>query len=351
MDTRAMMSTPIIHVIDSKKINGRWTPAKKEIAISLQLLRNYEWEAVEYILKHEIAHQIVSEVFDMECVGVSHGEAFKVACVMLGIECKPTDDHDSLSAFKGSKGSKIVTLISKLLIHANDSGATQGEAEAFMYKAKELMVRHNIKMGNLENHDRVWIKRPFGSYYSSFPSWLSHVGHILTDHYNVKSIITSAFIEGRHVKRLELFGEIDDLDIAEYVGHALMTQANYAYSKYKKETLASRKINGKSEYGFKPERLSKLSFLIGVYDSYNEKMISSNYDILEKIKAECGKMVSVKNASLLREMYGRAYPNMSCTTAKWKQSGAGYNSGVEVGKNMTIAKSVKQNGNRNKLLV
>src|SRR3972149_2709928 len=62
---------------------GLWIPETRTIQLSLKLLRDYEWKAVEYVLRHEMAHAVVSEIFNFSLPGVSHGEAFKKACDVL----------------------------------------------------------------------------------------------------------------------------------------------------------------------------------------------------------------------------------------------------------------------------
>lgn len=64
---------------------GSWSPSTRVMEFSSSLLRNFEWPAVEYVMRHEMAHQIVSEIFKMDCYGVAHGEAFKRACDIVNI--------------------------------------------------------------------------------------------------------------------------------------------------------------------------------------------------------------------------------------------------------------------------
>ncbi len=242
------LSLPVIEinpVINAKW--GSWNPTSRVMTFSSKLLRSYEWSAVEYVMRHEIAHQIVSEIFDMDCYGVSHGEAWQRACDIVDIEPKRCSSVNFLSSFKGETKNSMVEKVSKLLIHANDKGATKAEAELFMNKAQELMLKHNIKM-NDDMSDRIYIKRPFGLNYRRFPSWLWQLGRLLEQHYNVKHIKTYCYLDGKLYYRLELFGEPSNLDIAEYVGHALMTQADYLYSKYKLERAEELKIKKSQGY-------------------------------------------------------------------------------------------------------
>jgi len=325
------LSTPIIKLNDQIHSKwGSWNPTTRTITLSLELLRNYEWGAVEYVLKHEMAHQIVSEVFNMDCYGVAHGEAWARACGMVGIEPVRCSSKDFLASFKSSSNSKIVDKIHKILIHANDGGATEEEADTFMVKARELMIKHNLKMQDITGESQVWVKRPFGLNFKRFPSWMSSMASLLKDHYHVKCVITYAMVKGVNVKRLELFGEPSNLDIAEYVGHALLAQGDYLYEQFK---------NDENREAIRWGKISKASFLDGLFEGYADKLSKNYKQAVEKIKATDGTIVPAFDDRLLSEMFNKGYSNLR-SSSRMASRGGGRTAGRDAGSNLTLAKGV-----------
>ena len=330
---------------------GSWNPSTRLMTFSSKLFRNFELGAFEYVMRHEIAHQIVSEIFDMDAHGISHGEAWERACKLVNIIPKHCSSSTFLSQFKGNSKSDMVEKVSKLLIHGNDSGCTEHEAEAFMSKAKELMLRHDIVMGESDQTDRVFIKRPFGLNYKRFPAWMWTLGRLLESNYNVKNIRTYFYKDDVKHLRLELFGEPSNLDIAEYVGHALMAQAEVLYDKFRKERALEvktiRERDGKNAYiGTK---ISKAAFMDGLLNGYSSTLRQSKKETLEKITAEDGQVIPMYDSNLLKELHGKAYSNMTFTNISGS-CGAGRGAGMKAGKGMKLAKGVNSNGNRQRQL-
>lgn len=343
---------------------GSWNPSKRRITLSAKLLRNFEWEAVEYVLKHEVAHQIVSEIFEMDCAGVSHGEAWKRACNMVGIDPERCSSYQFLSKFKGTEGSPMVSKVRKIIIKANDSGATEEEEEAeiFMQKAREIMLRHDIEMRDVTGKDKVFVSRPFGKLYKRFPSYLWTLGSLLQEHYNIKHIRTYG---PNSTKRLELFGEPDNLDIAEYVGHAILNQADILYERYKKEHKRKRDC-GELDWHEKYHKLSKKAFMEGLLEGYSDKLRRDK----EKAEKRVGEKVFKENAlengeepveggytviptydvKLLNEMYRGNYPSMTNAYISGT-SGMGRDAGNKAGSNLRLSKGVKSGGNSGRCLM
>lgn len=169
---------------------GSWSPSTRIMTFSSKLLNNFEWGAVEYVMKHEVCHQIVSEVFDMDCYGVSHGEFFGLACEIVGIENKRCADCGFLSSFKGKEDNPLINKIKKLMNHSSNESATEAESELFMNKAQQLMLKYDIDMKEVVDIDRVFVKRPFGGLYKSWKSYMWTLGDLLTEHYDVECIRT-----------------------------------------------------------------------------------------------------------------------------------------------------------------
>lgn len=352
---------------DVSKKWGSWHQSSRKMMFSGALLRNFEWKAVEHVMRHEIAHQIVSEIFNMDCYGVSHGEAFKRACLIVDIEPRRCESADFLHSFKGTGSSPMVEKVQKLMIKANDESVPEKEAELFMRKAKELMFRHDIEVKDVMGSERVWVKRPFGPNFKRFPQYMHDLGRLLNSHYNVQHIQTYG---PDRTKRLELFGEPSNLDIAEYVGHALLNQAEHLYSEYKKESAkedAKKRLEAKEEgrYYRKYSRISKRSFMEGLVSGYTSKLHASSNQARENVEMSFAKdkaesegkeyvdgdrtIIPTYDVGLMKEMYGNAYPNMR-TTRSAGSRGVGRGAGHSAGSSLTLSRGVRGSGSKGSLL-
>jgi hypothetical protein len=219
--------------------------------------------------------------------------------------------------------------VRKLLNHANDEGATEKEAETFMHKAREIMIRNDMKMEDILGDARLFVKRPLGNKFKRFPTWMFEVGHLLAEHYNVKMI--RSFVKDKDLNEeyyLEIFGEPSNVDIAEYVGHALITQAKYLYKKFKKSERTSF------------NRISQKAFITGLVRGYKEKLNENLSETTSKIEAEEGFIIPQYNGKLLKEMYGQAYPNMRTLRSAQSRAG-GFGAGERAGRSLSLAKGVK----------
>lgn len=344
---------------------GEWDTESKTITLSGKLFRNYEWGAVVAVLKHEVAHQIVSEIFGINILGVSHGEYFKKACDVLDIDSNRCVSSDILMGYKHSDSDQISDKIRKLFVKGNDKSVTLEESQIFLNKAQELMIRHNISMFEICGRDRLFISRPVGYLYKKLPCWVSSLADIISKHYNIEYIIINSF---RGDKRIEFFGEPHNLDIAEYVFHAILIQAEYIYSNFVKShkkkmkdvsseyyasNSASTVVYGANyqvkEVLLNPKKISKQSFLHGLIVGYDEKLSVGKKTVCDKIMAEDGKMV-IMDDKLLKEMFNNNYRFKIRTFSPAIRNTNGYSAGKEAGKNLSIKSALHHNGNRGLVL-
>src|SRR5688572_29625009 len=70
------LARPVIHVAPLESLWGRWDPEIRTLTISEKLIENYPWETVIEILKHEMAHQFVTDICRSD---EAHGPLFEDA--------------------------------------------------------------------------------------------------------------------------------------------------------------------------------------------------------------------------------------------------------------------------------
>ena len=145
------LTAPTFVIDDSKTRLGRWDPHTRTIGISKHHLLEHTWAEIEDTLKHEIAHQVVTELFD---AGGSkpHGDLFHRACRMLGMDRSPRSTQDM-----PPEHVRILKRITRLL-NLSTSANTRGKRPFW----RPTTVRHNCcrytdySRCKLAIHGRAW---------------------------------------------------------------------------------------------------------------------------------------------------------------------------------------------------
>jgi hypothetical protein len=75
----SVLRAPSIQLHDAERRWGAWQADKRLITISRRQVLCYTWDSVMETLKHEMAHQLVSELMHRDAEP-PHGLAFKEAC-------------------------------------------------------------------------------------------------------------------------------------------------------------------------------------------------------------------------------------------------------------------------------
>jgi hypothetical protein len=169
------LKKPNFEIINSTRKWGTWCSTRNTMQINQKLLRHFPWEAVEHVVRHEMAHMIVSEIWKLGGQVAPHGDAFKKACKILDIPSTASDSASYLMEF-GVTNEDVVRKVKKLM--ALSSSSNNNESTSAMAKAHKLMRKHNIK--DVENTvDEMYVARPIGIVGKSVPGYLRDICFIL----------------------------------------------------------------------------------------------------------------------------------------------------------------------------
>jgi len=325
---------------------GQWNQETRTISISLNLLRNYPWSAVTYILRHEIAHQVVSEIYLLEDVN-PHGEAFRRACDLLHIPYSRCSSSTLLAGMGYTKDDAIMRKVKKLL--ALGESPCQEEAERAVAKAHELMVKYNLRPAPSRE---AWVARPVGRAWKRMPTYVHEITGLLRDYYFVQTIRWNTWdnIEGINlasgdcycrsentIKYMQLFGKPENLDIAEYVFHFLLEEGERRWAEYRKT----------EEYKTAYRTPIKANFINGLMRGYRRKIDKQNRTVKQTLNEQQTTLIR-KGDSLLLEMFKRRFPNQATLHTNWNCT-RGFGAGLEQGKSISINPGVN-GGAKGKLL-
>ena len=332
------MKKPIFSLSDMVDTLGVWYLNTRTISLSRHFIYNHPWDAICYVLYHEMAHQLVDEVLGGKHEP-PHGELFHQACTMLRILPNAKGDKTSLHhdiTFHANKSENpLIVRIKKLMALAESTN--QHEAELAMAKAHELLKKYNIEI--LEANQN----KNFYSIYVGKPS-LRHTRDIyslsllLTEFYFVDGVWISSFvIEKQKMGRVfEISGTAQNVQIASYVYDYIRQFINMSWSAYNKGKSLSH--HRKSDYAY------------GIIEGFRSKLTQASTDSNNGKKSTDRSVITIADPNLI-EYIKFKYPRISRSSFQSASDEIVYNDGVQVGKNLVIAKGVTQKGRQNGLYI
>lgn len=252
---------PMIEISRSHKEWGAWDPLWRTIRISADLILHHPWDVTLNVFKHEMAHQIVTDLWGSED---GHGPLFERACDMIGVP----------EAFRGAGGDAPRTIgemwrepidrgsmgmlekVRKLLSLARS--ANENEAFLAMAKANELIEKYHM--------DRIAKDKAHGYTYAiihhkkrRIENYQRRICVILRDHFLVETVCSRLYdpIADKTYQTIELLGTVENVRIAEYVYHFLMNQMDILWKAHQQ--------NGRGA-GLRNKRSYRLGVLEGFHD-------------------------------------------------------------------------------------
>lgn len=256
---------PIIEISKSKTQLGSWSEETRTIKISSFLILNHSWAITLEVLKHEIAHQICSEIFRSK--EVAHGVAFNKACDILSVpkeyrrksgDLPENIDRIINTTSTTSEGRRFIDKVGKLLALAESTN--KNEATLAMQKANDIIKKYNIM--RLDTYQKssytyVIINRKK----KRIEGYQRRICAILGDFFFVK--IVNAYLydppSNQIHKTIEILGSRENVAIAEYCYHFLENQLSTLWVQNK------QRYNGNA-------RTEKNSYFTGLLQGFYDKL-------------------------------------------------------------------------------
>ena len=219
---------PVIEIIDTTEILGRWQRHIRTIGISRHVVVDHGWDATINVLKHEMAHQICDEVFG--CHGAPHDELFRRACVMLGLPEEFSRARLDPACFQSAKAvamhgngrrGKLIERVRKVL--ALSRSANEHEARLALETAVRIMNRHELERAEVENPLNAATYRIISLARQRVHLYQRLIASLLSRHFNVRLIHSRIYdpeVDAVY-RSFEILGRRDSVEIAEYCYHFL----------------------------------------------------------------------------------------------------------------------------------
>ncbi len=338
---RLELQRPVIRVESLEGRWGLWDPEIRTISLSETLIRNFAWDTVIEILKHEMAHQIVFDLFGSD---QAHGPLFHRAAEMLGMSawaCRAETDlaayaPQSVEGASSTEEERLLRRVEKLLALAASSN--EHEAFAAMTKVRELQSKYQIDYLRAKlppNHlcFTIALKRKRVERYQSV------IASLLTDHFFVEVIHSHLFdaADCCDYKTLELLGLPQNVKMAEYVFHFLSNQLPLLWSQFRDKG--------------RPGRVSKTSYFLGVLKGFGEKLEQQTQQALSTISDERSVSLLALGDQQLEAFVKYRFPRLqNISRGKRYHDPSAYEAGRRAGTTLKLHRGLSESRHSGRLL-
>lgn len=313
---RGLLRPAAIELSQAQTRLGQWNSATRTIAIGRSTVISQPWGVVVEVLKHEMAHQYVSDVLKVT-EETAHGKAFRGVCERLGIDATaaglpgapaPAAEH------------RVIERVARLLALAESSN--RHEAEAAMAAAQRLMLKYNLSECEAET-TRSYSFRHVGRPTGRVCEHERILSVILCEHFFVEVIWVPVYrpLEGKMGSVLEICGSQPNLEMAEYVHTFLAHTAERLWFEHK--TAAQIRADR-----------DRRVFLAGVMTGFREKLQGQTREHQEQGLVWVGDAV-------LQEFYRRRHPYIRHTRHQGQRRNAAWSHGREAGREIVIHRPVQ----------
>lgn len=252
------LKLPQFELSDTRARLGRWVEETRTIELSRPLVLEQPWGVVVEVLKHEMAHQYVTEVLG-ERGETAHGPRFRAVCERLGVDGAATGlPAPKTDAAKDGDRARVAERIARLLALAGSPNVH--EAEAAMAAAQRLLLKHNLELRELRQaQGYAW--KHLGKATGRTTEAERVLSLMLGKYFFVEAIWVPVYrpLEGKRGSVLEICGTPENLEIAEYVHGYLVATAERLWHEHK----AEKRIRGDRD---------RRTFLAGVMSGMSDKL-------------------------------------------------------------------------------
>ena len=334
---RLDLQPPVLELSNAANQLGCWLPAQRTIRISRRLITEHPWEVVLMVFKHEMAHQVCSEV--LGCRGAGHDTYFQQACRMLGVPPPYNRSSGDLAGVmlqapedrQTAAGRSIINRISKLLALAGSEN--EHEAALAMQRATELLHRHNLD-AETDVNPSACTRLTINTRSKQIPSFRRAICAILRDYFFVQVICSAIYNPQTNssCKTIELLGRAENVPVAEHCYHFLEQQLAGLWQKNR------HKFQGNS-------RTAKNSYYLGLLRGFAEKLAgqTKKNGIYGQAmsKATTAGALAVSGDSKLQDFVSFNFPRLKkCAARGVRIYSRPYDEAVDTGKAIVLHQSV-----------
>jgi hypothetical protein len=328
---KGRLRTPTLCLADGAARLGQWIARDRRIELQRAFVVDCAWGAVIEVLKHEIAHQFVTEVLG-DPDPTPHGPAFRAVCERHGIDASAAGVPAAATA--GTAGAehggtaeeqRVLDRVSKLLALADSPNVN--EAELAMAEAQRLMLKHNLAATARSPYSFRHLGEPTGRVSEAERV----LANILNDHFFVETIWIPVWRAhaGKRGSVLEICGTPVNLEIAAHTHAFLGHTAERLWSQWRR----SRGVGNRD----------RRAYVAGVMTGFREKLDA------QKRRHQKAGLVWVGDGELA-SYWRRRHPHVRWTRHAGVERNQAHDEGRAAGRNIVLHRAVHERVERGRLL-
>lgn len=328
---RLQLTTVNFEIVDTMSYWGQYDSKSKTIKLSERLIKSYSWSVVLGVLKHELAHHYVHEIYKNSDLQY-HGPEFRKACEKLGVPAffqraqvdLTLEDLDWKTQSIVSEENPLFERIKKLMALACSDN--ENESRLASQKIQELITRNQItqiEVADQKNYEHLTLF--FKN--SRTPLHIKQIVSILVEHFFVYAVFQTSFdvAQSARVSSVELMGRVEDLLIAESVFYFLQNEIDQLFKQNKQNKLSP---------------VDKKSLAWGFLDGFSKQL---EHEKNLQIKVLESKALVLRTAEEKLIDYSRKiFPRLRNTGSRQRINQSAYNDGHEMGKKVKLRQVIEQ---------
>ena len=321
-------------IVENMSYWGQYDPKSKTIRFNEQLIKIYSWPVVLGVLKHELAHHFVHEVYKnkLESTAIlDHGPEFRKACEKLGVPAffqraqvdLTLENLDWKTQSLVSEENPLFERVKKLMALACSDN--ENESRLASQKIQELITRNQItqiEVADQKNYEHLTLV--FKNLRT--PLYIKQIVSILVEHFFVYAVFQTSFDASKavHVSSVEFMGRTEDLLIAESVFCFLRNEIEQLF-----------KLNNRKKLSL----VDKKSLAWGFLDGFSKQL---EHEKNLQIKVLQSKALVLKTAEEKLIDYSRTiFPRLRNTGSRQRINPSAYNDGHEMGKKVKLRQVIE----------
>jgi hypothetical protein len=309
------LKRPVIRLSPIKGVLGRWDADNRTLTLAIAHIEEDDWFLAMDTLRHEMAHQYVSEVL-RPVNETAHGRAFQEACRQL--RC----GHNASGRVMPPAEDRALRRLKKVLCLA--ASPNEHEAQRAVQKARELMLKYNL--------DRVETDREgdfsclaLGPVKARHTAAELRMASLLGRFFFVEVLWQHTYDARRDRAGtvLTVYGTPANLDMAHYVYDFLWTVMASLWARYR----AARRV---------PDQRQRQRYFAGVLDGFYRKLERQERTIRET------QALVWRGDPRLTAYYRYLNPRIRTCYGGGMAAGEAYRAGVDDGRRVTLHRPIEQ---------
>ena len=314
------LKRPVIRLGGGEGTLGSWDGTRRVLTVSDRHVERDAWLQVMETLRHEMAHQVVDEVLEA-ADEAPHGAAFREACRRL--RCRPNPRATRADVGGGeAEDDRVVRVLKKVLSLA--SSPNEYEAQTAVQKARQLLVKYNIDLVELDR-ERRFETRCLGGVKGRRTSAELWLASLLNRFFFVEVLWVQSYDarRDRPGSILQIYGTPQNLDMADYVYGYLFALLDRLWKAYRVEN----DIRSNRE---------RQRYFSGVLEGFYRKLEAQERR-LEETRA-----LVWKGDSRLKAFYRYLNPRVETRYGGGVNPTEAYRDGVREGRRVTIQRPIAE---------